>query len=557
MKVRCKIKDPFPVEKLGEINLGHADGHRDSLIEDAFVTTGAIKSFLSDRHSIIVGPFGAGKSALFKLLKKRSERLPTFLRDLIVPIEEKVQFSQLRKLSAEMFSSLNEDVAFQLVWRFQICRRLAEELAKLPDFPQSKDEKYVSTFLVRSGGEGGETSVVDSLRELFDTMSFKLKAKLSDTPVAIEVGKEAQSKVQSRVELNLDELLSKCESIIESRGFRRATVAIDKIDKFVAGEDYLIQRLYIQALLEVEDDLHARDRIKLKVFLREDLYERLNFSAIGPDKSEFNTLKLRWAETELKAFVARRLLVALEGAEIWDFSEVLESTDLSEFQIKWYDRIILEDNNESFQYKFALWFKRSFVRKVFRNALFDRLDKAIILKLFADELHHKNGNGVLEAISCEEFFDTHFLDGNDSCTPRYVLIFLERLVSGAYDHYTKSPDAIVSAKNHNNDWVWGLFFDDLVYDAYTESKKRFLGHVAKIDDAWTPYILEFMNKKEGKQKFDHKWVMKNLSFGGDDRMGENFLTFLQVIGFLKVDEYHPDVRHRNYILPILYREAVA
>jgi len=553
LKSKCSLKDPFPIEELSSLNLGSADGHRDNLVEESFVQTRSIKNFLTDQHSIIIGSFGAGKSALFRLLKSKSEHLECFLKDLIVPIEEQVQFSELKQLSAMIFSSLDEQMSYQLLWRFQICRRISEELAKESNFPETNDEKYISEFLSRSGGIGGYVSVVSQLKHLFQSVSIKLKARLSKAPIDIEVGKEATKSIK-RIEINLDEVVDKISKVIHSRGYRRATVIIDKIDKFVSGEEYDTQRFFIESLLEVEDDLHSNKFISFKIFLRKDLYNRLNFESIGPDKAGDNTLKLNWGADEIRKFIALRLYHALSELKVWSIQDILGSTDLSDFSIKWYERILLADKKGGTLYKIAN-FRKNFSKKKRRQlSLYEKLDRTIIDKLFEHQLTHTNKSGSEESIECHDFFDTHFLDGNESCTPRYVLIFLKKLVEEANDFYSNSPNLIITPVLRNQDWVWDLFTANLVYDAYKVSKEEYLSHASKIDDKWTKCMMEMITKVEGKFDYDYEWVKNNIEFNGDDESLCSFIIFLQVIGFFEVKKHNRDIKKRKYTLPILYRD---
>lgn len=552
-RTKCKLKDPFPTELLSSLKLGSADGHRDDLVENGFVLTRSIKTFLTDQHSIIVGPFGSGKSALFKLLKNRSEHLNQYLNDLIVPIEEQVQFNELKQLSSQIFNSLNERIAYQLVWRFQICRRVSEEIAKCENFPRTEDEKYIAEFLHRTGGLGGYESIVTKLKNLFENVSFKIKAKLSETPVDLEIGKEANKSLK-RVEVNLDIVLEKLSKIINEREYRRATVIIDKLDKFVSGEDYETQRMFLEALLEVEDDLHSLKSISFKVFLRKDLYKRLNLTSIGPDKAGDNTLKLKWGPDEIRKFVANRMFIAFSEVGIWDVEDILQSTDLSEFHLKWHERILIGKKKDGAKYTIANLFRKVFGKKRTAISLFNKFDRVIIGKLFENKLMHTNYDGDSEEIDCHDFFDTHFLDGNNSCTPRYMLLFLKKLVENTNDHYSNSPNIIVTPVLHDDDWVWDIFTKEIVYDAYKQSKEEYLSHASKIDDRWTRPLLELITKKGNRSNFDYKWISSSIKFDDKDSVLD-FVVFLQIIGVLEIREQNRDVKKRKYTLPVLYREA--
>lgn len=439
------------------------------------------------------------------------------------------------------------------MWRFQICRRISEEIAQCNDFPRTDEEKYIAEFLHRSGGIGGYESIIGKLKNLFDTVSFKIKAKLSKAPVDVEFGKEANKSLK-RVEVNLDMVLANLAKAIEGREFRRATVIVDKLDKFVSGEDYETQRMFLEALLEVEDDLHSLKPISFKVFLRKDLYKRLNLTSIGPDKAGDNTLKLRWGVDEIRRFIAARLYLALTQENIWNIDNILQSTDLSEFHLKWYERILIGRKKHGVLYAVANTFRKALGKKKPALSLFDKLDRVIINKLFENRLIHTNLEGEREEIDCHDFFDTHFLDGNNSCTPRYVLLFLKKLIENTNDYYSNSPNIIVTPVSNNGDWVWDLFNAEIVYDAYKQSKVEYLSHASKIDDRWTRPLMEMITKKGNRSNFDYKWISSNIQFEDKDS-AIDFVVFLQIIGVLEIREQSNDVKKRKYTLPVLYREA--
>lgn len=384
---------------------------------------------------------------------------------------------------------------------------------------------------------------------------MKIKAKLSDIPVDVEISKEAE-KATKRIELNLDVVIEKVSNIVNNRKIRRCIVAIDKLDKFVAGEEYRTQRMYIESLLQFEDDLYGVDEIGFKIFIRSDLYERLDFSALGPDKAEDNTLRLIWSKEEIRKFIARRMFIALAELGVWNFKDILESSDMSEYHLKWYEKIILDDEKEGLKFKFANLYNEHFGRKRNRTTFFGKIDLIIINKLFNKNLIHECHQGSEKSIPNYEFFDTHFLDGNDSCTPRYILVFLKELIDEANEYYSNSPNIFITPVLSGGDWVYNLFSQDIAYKSYLQSKEKYIRHVSKVDDKWTSHILEFLEKQGSKKSFDYKWIKKNITLtGNDDTEGTTLLIYLQVIGFLRIKEYTPDIKKRQFEIPVLYKAA--
>lgn len=555
-KIICKLQNPFPVELLNTLDIGSFDGHRDSLIEKTLIVTQSIKTFMLDKHSIIVGPFGSGKSALFNLLKNRNKVFEKYQNDLIVSIEEQIQFDELKRDTKILFPNLSEKLTFQLLWKFQVCRRICEELAALNDFPLNNEEKYIGEFLHRTGGIGGHITILSRIKQLVEKISIKLKTNISHSPVDVEISKD-QTKTIQTIELNLDKLINNINTSIKSRQLRKCQVIIDKLDKFVAGEEYNIQRSYIESLIELEDDLFSTDTIGFKIFIRSDLYDRLDFSALGPDKVEDNTLRLEWRRSEIRSFVAKRLFISLENAEIWSFKDVIDTSDLSDYALKWFERWQIQDKKFGVFYKFAKVYSKLFGRKRNSTTLFESIDLIILKKLFEHDLYHESSNGKIECITMQDFFDSHFLDGNSVCTPRYMMVFLKELINEASNYYSQSPNLKIVPHQVNGDWVYDLFTSNLVYNSYSMCKEKYIRYVSKVDEKWSKYITNLLEKSGSKSTVDYKWIRSNIDFGeNQDEQALHFIIYLKVIGFLKVKKHEVDIKKRIFELPILYKKAM-
>ncbi len=413
---------------------------------------------------------------------------------------------------------------------------------------------YINEFINRSGGIGGYKSVTHHLKDLFNKMAVKFSFNMSNSPVDLSVNNDSK-KITRKVDINLDKALKNLSIIIENRGFRKCTVIIDKIDKFVSGEDYLTQKLYIESLLEVEDDLFNFKNISLKIFLRKDLFERLNFSSLGPDKVDDNTLTLKWELEEILRFIATRLFVSLRSKNVWEINDIFMFSDLSEYDLATQDGIATNYLTNLIKCHLPTLYSKLFNKKIQQTemTLFEKLHRIIISKLFVEEIEHEDTNGNKDTIECIDFFLTHFLDGNDSCTPRYILFFLKELISECNKYYSENLQSEVVSKYRNKDLVWDLFSSPMVYKSYRKSKERYLNHITGMDNNWKPHLKKLLSKLKNKKRFDFNWIQTNITFKSDpETEAEEFLAFLSVIGFFKTDQYNQDIKKRSYKLPVLY-----
>ncbi|MEE9336795.1 MAG: hypothetical protein V3U87_01835 [Methylococcaceae bacterium] len=339
-KATASLPDPFPVDLLRILNFGSADGHRDEVSEQAFITTSSVKIFFLNQHSIVVGAIGTGKSTLFKLLKNHSNEIESYENDLIVPLEEALSFNELNSFVKEYYQGKEEKTLYQLLWKFNILSKIAISISKMEGFPSNEDENSVNKFLIDSNSSDSYSDIVSKIKNLVSRGNIKLEAKIGDNPISFEAGLSEKT-LKHHKKINLEEVQRSISSVIKLRKINCATVIIDKIDKFVAGVEYTIQRAFLTALLDVDDDFSSDHYINLKVFLRADLFERLDFSSLGYDKVTDNVVFLRWSSDETLRFLATRIITALENAKISRPDELLQATDLSEFDLTKREKILL------------------------------------------------------------------------------------------------------------------------------------------------------------------------------------------------------------------------
>lgn len=542
------LPDPFPIEKLRSLNFGSADGHRDNVAEEAFVITSSVKQFFLNKHSIVVGAIGTGKSTLFRLLKDHSSDIEAYKNDLIVPLEEALSFNQLNEFVKDYYQGKEEKTLYQLLWKFNILSKVAIALSKMEGFPNNEYEKSINQFLIDSNSADSYSDIVSKVKKLISGANFKLEAKILDNPISFEAGLSKKNKTTKK-KINLEEVQRSISGAINERGFERTTVIVDKIDRFVAGVEYETQKFFITALLEVDDDFATDDYFNLKVFLRADLFERLDYSSLGYDKVTDNVVFLRWSREETLGFLAVRIMIALKNAKIAEPEQLLQATNLSEFDLTRREKLLVSPKIPKFV--------KNFINKKEKaereTSLYGKFDKSIITKLFPRKsTHFCASKQVHEEICTFEFINKHFLDGNDVCTPRYILTFLKEVVEHVASYYDNNPDQYSELVLVEKDFEWDLFKKNCVYDAYVSSKNIYARNIGTVETKWTQNFNVFLAKRGNKTKFDFKWLRANIP-EITEREAVDFLSFLQVIGFFKISEPHPDIKKRGYELPILYK----
>lgn len=384
------------------------------------------------------------------------------------------------------------------------------------------------------------------MKHLISNANIKFEANIADHPITLEAGFK-KDKISKKI--NLEEVQRAISCAVKERGFSRATIIIDKIDRFVAGIEYSIQRNFLTALLEVDDDMASDEQMKLKIFIRADLFERLNFSNLGFDKVTDNTVFLKWSKDETLRFLATRIAISLRNSKIADIEEILQATDMSEFDLSLRERILLHPSVPKRLKK--LFSKKHKVER--EQNLYGKFDKTFITKVFPRKaLHYCNTKQKHEEMDIFDFLGSHFVDGNSVCTPRYMLIFLKEVVNAAASYYEENPDQISELVFIEKNYEWDLFKKRCVYNAYIEAKNTYITNIGTVDEKWATNFKDFVSKKGNKTRFDLKWIKSNPP-DSSEQDAIDFLSFLQVIGYLKISEKHSDIKKRGYELPITYK----
>ncbi|MCI5159879.1 MAG: hypothetical protein D3906_15930, partial [Candidatus Electrothrix sp. AUS1_2] len=322
----------FPIHKLSLMDFGSADGDRDELIEDVFVRTESIEKFLQGRHSIIIGSIGSGKSALFNLLKKSSRKLNIDNNHIIVPIEEMISFQTLNSYISEYISKFDKKHLYQVFWKFYITAYICREICNnsksinLSGF----DKKQLKDFLAQINFRGIHENIVEKFFNVLNIPQVTIRATVLSTPINVSVDSKKECKNDDY--MDLDNIIKICDSILSENNLS-CMVIVDNIDKLISVEEYDMQCSLVEGLLHVEDDIRRMKKIKCRIFLRSDIFDRIDFSGLGFDKTYDNTLELKWSDDEIICFLARRIMYVLGKFHLMTYYDVIMTTNLSDFQV--------------------------------------------------------------------------------------------------------------------------------------------------------------------------------------------------------------------------------
>lgn len=262
---------------------------------------------------VVYGPKGSGKSALYTLLLSKTTEL--FDRNILLVAGENPRGAPaFRDLVTDPPASEREFVG---LWKLYFSSLLHSALA---EFDIKNDaSKQLEQALSREGLVKGTLSLGGLLRAVVDYARRALR------PQAIEGGVEIDpvtqlpkgfngkiifaepTRLPSDSELNsVDHLLSLANAALTETKFH-AWILLDRLDVAFA-EDYQLEINALRGLFRVYLDLLSLSNVKLKIFLRTDIWTRITTEGFREASHITRHVTISWNRGSLLNLMVRRAL---------------------------------------------------------------------------------------------------------------------------------------------------------------------------------------------------------------------------------------------------------
>ncbi|MGY8679756.1 hypothetical protein Q2941_18450 [Bradyrhizobium sp. UFLA05-153] len=294
-----------------------------------FVETDQWERIFNGEIDIVKGDKGAGKSAIYSLLSAKSDELfdkrilvitaeeprgtPVFKELVTDPPAAEAEFIGLWKLYllslvAKKFQEfgINNEPAIQLI------DHLSDQSLIPPAFDLRKLLKAVRQYAHRYFSPTVEATV-----------------KIEPTGAHVFTGKitpgEPRADETKAGYVSVDSLASLAEQALKEADFQ-IWVLLDRLDVAFA-ETHDLEKNALRALFRVYRDFSAYDHIKLKIFLRTDIWSRIVESGFREASHITRDITLTWSKNALLNLIIKRVVknAALVEAENIDRDAVLRS----------------------------------------------------------------------------------------------------------------------------------------------------------------------------------------------------------------------------------------
>lgn len=302
------------LEVLRDLSFGSEVAEYDTDLRRYFVRTDSFTDIINDRHDLVLGAKGTGKSAIFQMLIDEQYPLPELGTVIVVPAFDADDGSVLRRMLLQ-HSDLHES-AFHLIWKSYIASLAGNYLATndLADKRLVAALREANLLTSEKGAIGAWRKALDGIRTGLSRVAVKgeveltpgilpgVKAKLGvDKPVAPPADDPGLLKIDALVQVAIESVVNALTQIGYS-----LWVCFDRLDEFFA-DDPNLERLALRALLRTHSDLRSlAPHVRLKLFLRNDILTRITRESGFVNLTHLRVVDLKWSRDDITTVVADR-----------------------------------------------------------------------------------------------------------------------------------------------------------------------------------------------------------------------------------------------------------
>lgn len=323
-------------ETLAEVDFGRqvAEDEGDELAA-YFVETDNWRRMFEGEIDIIYGPKGSGKSALYSLLVARTDRL--FDRNiLLVPGENPRGAPAFRDLTDDPPASERE---FVNLWKLYFLSLLG---SALEEYGISGEEAlHLQNVLRQEGLIKGKRSLRTLLQATFDYVKGAIRVAelgggvdidpLTQMPKGFKgkiVFREPSGEAKAAGLESIDNLLNLADRALKGDAGYLVWILLDRLDVAFA-ENTLLEQNALRALFRVYLDLLGFTNIRIKIFLRSDIWNRITKEGFREASHITRHVTISWNKTSLLNLIVRRALhnEALDKYYQVNVDEILDSVE--------------------------------------------------------------------------------------------------------------------------------------------------------------------------------------------------------------------------------------
>lgn len=300
---------------LNKLDFGNSVAEFDEQLDACFVETQIYSDFINGKYDIVSGDKGTGKTAIYRIIRdKRHEILQLSDVELIAGFNDAGNPVFQRLTQSEQL----QEGEYITVWKSYILSLLGNYFLNIFEgrfTPKMTELDQVLNGVGLRSNDATASTIFSNLTNLLRRFSKPSKAsiKLSLTeaglPVVapefdfstVETHKEGAHEI-----VNSDDAMNLLNEIIKEEE-RKVWLVLDRLDEAFAGYSQ-IEVPVLRALFRVYLDMQAYSNIKLKLFVRNDLFRKVvRGGFVNLTHVNAKRIQIRWHAEDLYALLCRRI----------------------------------------------------------------------------------------------------------------------------------------------------------------------------------------------------------------------------------------------------------
>ncbi len=309
---------------LTQLNIGNSVAEFDEALDRYFVETEAFRGLSVNQADIIAGEKGTGKTALYRVFKKRYTTVPELKQVEVVSGFNPVGNPVFQRLAHMQPLSEGQYIT---VWKSYFLALIGNWALELYSSNWTPDLRQMDALLNRAGLRSQDDSAETVFSKIVSVLSRFARPKSAQ--MAFSFSEAGIPVVTPRVEFGSGEQdLAAPDVISHEDGFSLLNrtldemeltvwVVMDRLDEAFQGFP-AVETSALRALFRTYLDLLAYPRIRLKLFVRNDVFRKVVQQGGFVNLTHINAKKLEivWEEEDLLNLFARRVRDSAQFVEM-------------------------------------------------------------------------------------------------------------------------------------------------------------------------------------------------------------------------------------------------
>lgn len=315
-------------EVLRTVNLGNSVAEFDDNLDAYFVRTQIYADFVAGRYDIVSGDKGTGKSAIFRVTRDNYRDEPQLHGTEIVAGFNDAGNPVFQRLAGAGDFSEKQYITIWKTYAFSLLGNYLVNICEGSSLVADEIERILEAMALRSkdsSPSGVFSGIVNLLRRLTRPKAAEVTYSVTESGMPIiapriEFSETEPEEWGNQQVITSHAALTLLNKLCEELGVTFWLV-LDRLDEAFSGQaDMEIPAL--RALLRTYLDMQEFPRLKLKLFVRDDLFRRVVHGGfVNLTHVNAKRVSITWSSEDLYAVLAGRLRQSIQFRKILDFDD--------------------------------------------------------------------------------------------------------------------------------------------------------------------------------------------------------------------------------------------